>query len=145
MSIEELREYEEAADKLCGECLNDDGSECAKCGERIEDRGWEVFPDGSNEILRFCDGCEPTDVPHRHEFRVCRRCGMPMNSGFTDEGNDMGYSFLCCEECFDAEFFEHYGNMRITTDNDGCGGYYMWYDEREQEWCGTGVYWTDWF
>lgn len=31
MSRDELREYEEAADKICGECINDDGGECDKC------------------------------------------------------------------------------------------------------------------
>jgi hypothetical protein len=34
MTHEEFREYEDAADKLCGECLNNDGDECDKCWVR---------------------------------------------------------------------------------------------------------------
>ena len=117
---------------------------CDGCGESIIDNGWSAYPDDSKEILHFCDGCEPRDIPHRHEFRICRRCGTLMDSGFTDEGNEMGYSFLCCEDCFEQEMAERFGEYRACDDGDGCGGYYEWYEPREQEWCGTGIYWTQW-
>lgn len=35
MSKDELREYEIAADKICGECVNDDGDECDRCRVRL--------------------------------------------------------------------------------------------------------------
>jgi len=72
------------------------------------------------------------------ETRKCNFCGAEMFDGMTD-----GEDFHCCDECFEDAMSEEFGEWR-ATDDDGCGGYYEWYDVRECEWCGTGIYYTDW-
>ena len=45
----------------------------------------------------------------------------------------------------EQEMAERFDEYRACDDGDGCGGYYEWYEPREQEWCGTGIYWTEWY
>ena len=124
---------------------------CDDCHMEVES-GWMLYTvavdDGRtfhvvDDERHYCDECAER-YECRSEFRICRRCGTLMYSGFTDEGNEMGYSFLCCEDCFEQEMAERFGEYRACDDGDGCGGYYEWYEPREQEWCGTGIYWTEW-
>lgn len=105
---------------------------CDGCGKVIEHSGTMA-----NESEHFCDECS---TPANQEFRICTVCGKPMVSGMTDDG-----AFFCHEECLDeAMDAEFPGGWREVAD-DGCGGNYEWYDQRECEWCGTGIYYTEWY
>lgn len=119
---------------------------CDGCGEVIEDCGWMTSEmaccDGGGVMHRerhYCDGCEPKGEPNRWEFRICDRCGSVMTDGFCDEEADH-----ICEECFEDWMHESFPAGWRAVEDDGCGGYYEWYEPREQEWCGTGIYWTEW-
>jgi len=121
---------------------------CDGCGERIES-GWQRYEkvydfmgcfigDSTVEDEHYCDDCALA-VKLKHEFRICDRCGSVMTEGFCDEEADH-----ICEECFEDWMHESFPAGWRAVEDDGCGGYYEWYDAREQEWQGTGVYWTDW-
>lgn len=70
--------------------------------------------------------------------RICCVCGKYMHDGMTDEDG-----FYCHEGCFAQAMDERYGIWR-TVNDDGCGGYYEWYDVREGKWEPTGIYYTEW-
>lgn len=116
---------------------------CDGCGERITD-GWmpqERMADGFHidDEHHYCDECAQ-EIEGRCEFRTCTRCGKPMVDGFTDLDG-----FYAHEECFDAEMDELFPGGWRQVDDDGCDGYYEWYDQRECEWCGTGIFYTTWY
>jgi len=104
---------------------------CCKCGE-LTDAGF-MTENGAC----YCDECAPESEPTR-EFRVCVHCGKPMTAGMTDF-----VRFYVHEGCFADAMGERYATWREVED-DGCDGYYEWYDPRENEWCGTGIFYTEW-
>ena len=122
---------------------------CDGCGEVIDGCGWFRFEPlaesgpGSagyryDDNEHYCDECADK-LEHRGEFRICDRCGSVMTEGFCDEEADH-----ICEECFEDWMHESFPAGWRAVEDDGCGGYYEWYEPREQEWCGTGIYWTEW-
>lgn len=104
---------------------------CCKCGELIND-GRMTY---AGEC--YCEECAPENEP-THEFRVCIHCGKPMTEGMTDCAR-----FYVHEGCFADAMSERYAAWR-EVDDDGCDGYYEWYDPRDDEWCGTGIFYTEW-
>lgn len=104
---------------------------CDGCGCAIAECGTMA-----DEHHHYCDDCS---TPANQEFRICMECGMPMVEGYTDEG-----TFYACEGCFDAAMLDYFGEYR-EVDDDGCNGYYEWFEPRECAWNATGVYWTQWY
>jgi len=127
--------------------IRDDGKVvCDGCGEVI-DSGWHPVDTGRNENgpwfsiheeAHYCDGCAD-GIAGRCEFRTCMVCGKTMVDGFTDLER-----FYCHEECFGQAMADEFGQWRQVED-DGCDGYYEWYDAREQTWNGTGIFYTEWY
>ena len=74
------------------------------------------------------------------EFRTCMKCGRPMAEGMTDLG-----TFYAHEECFEEAMDEMFPAGWRQVDDDGCDGYYEWYEPREMEWQGTGIFYTEWY
>jgi hypothetical protein len=72
------------------------------------------------------------------EERTCVVCGERVTAGMTD-----GDKFYCHEGCFDDAMYGEFEIWRQVED-DGCGGYYEWYDTRESKWEPTGIYYTEW-
>lgn len=74
--------------------------------------------------------------------RTCAICGCELLDGFTD-----GDAYVC-EEHFDEYMNRQFGIWR-NNDHEGeehwCGGYYDWYDPREDRWHDTEFYWTEWY
>ena len=119
---------------------------CDDCHMEVES-GWMLYTvavdDGRtfhvvDDERHYCDECAER-YECRSEFRICDRCGSVMTEGFCDEEADH-----ICEECFEDWMHESYPSGWRAVEDDGCGGYYEWYEPREQEWCGTGIYWTEW-
>ena len=76
-------------------------------------------------------GCEP--------LRICMVCGRPLTQGYTDEGD-----FYCCEEHFNDAMESYFSENYREVENDGCGGYYEYWDEYRDRYAPTGVYYTEW-
>lgn len=77
--------------------------------------------------------------------RTCLICGKKVNAGMTDED----WSFFVHSDCFptymDRQFGEHRwmglgGNAHDEFD----GFYIVAADDREEGYCGTGIYYTEW-
>lgn len=120
---------------------------CDNCGDEL-DSGWlrDIWHYQGNARTgwstvkdeHYCDKCAQ-DIVYKHEFRTCMVCKLPMDAGMTDLE-----SFYCHEECFDKAMCDTFGEWRQVPD-DGYDGYYEWYDAREDEWCGTGIFYTEWY
>lgn len=110
---------------------------CDGCGEVIDACGWL----GYDIEEHYCDDCYANGKAEGRadEFCICMECGMPMVEGYTDDG-----TFYACEGCFDAAMLDYFGEYR-EVDDDGCNGYYEWFEPRECTWNATGVYWTQWY
>ena len=109
---------------------------CDGCGAEIVFRGTMCETDDGKGMESFCSRCSS---PANQEFRICTVCHEPMIDGMTDlEG------FYAHEECFEKAMDERFSEWR-QVDDDGCGGYYEWYDQRECERCGTGIFYTEWY
>lgn len=102
-----------------------------KIRKRYEDNGYIVYA--------------PED-----EIVFCNYCGNPVFSGMTTRDVD-----LCVhEECFSDYMNETYGEGKWKAidelpdynfpDDDGYGGYYVYLD-KDNEWIGTGIFYTEWF
>jgi len=103
---------------------------CTNCGTELHDTAYE----DDNGV--YCWECEP-DAPCS-ERKVCDVCGALMADGF------VGDDEYVCRGCFEEWMDDRFPAGWRDCDDDGCGGYYEWYDVRECEWCGTGIYWTEW-
>lgn len=124
---------------------------CDGCGEVI-DSGWMPTEEGRNEggpwfhvceEEHYCEACSERkrlDGDTMCEFRICTGCGKPMVDGMTDLDG-----FYTHEECFDGEMDELFPAGWRQVEDDGCDGYYEWYDPREQTWQGTGIFYTTWY
>lgn len=82
------------------------------------------------DFLRML-GCEP--------IRVCRVCGNTLTDGYTDEGE-----FYCCPDHFHEAMQGYFGESYREVEDDGCGGYFEFWDEYRESWAPTGVYYTEW-
>lgn len=105
---------------------------CDGCGEVIAHCGTMA-----SEHEHFCDNCS---TPANQEFRICIHCGKPMVDGFTDLDG-----FYAHEECFEDAMDNMFPDGWREVADDGCDGYYEWFDQRECEWCGTGIFYTTWY
>ena len=80
----------------------------------------------------------------RAEIRFCGYCGCIMQSGYTDDNAD----FYNCEECFENDMNDRYGegNWRSTPDGEEnwMGGYYE-YKNENGEWEAEPSYYTEWY
>ena len=114
-----------------GEAAFPTAVKCDGCGKRIE--FWGTVADGNH----YCAECS---TPANQEFRICNVCGLPMFDGFTDLDG-----FYCHDGCFEQAMDAEFPAGWRQVEDDGCDGYYEWYDPREQEWCGTGIFWTEWY
>lgn len=106
--------------------------------------GWGnvlVIIPGESEIFNNMNDMDDwLSSEHDIEIRFCDRCHKPFDVGYTSEETNM----YCCEECFDDYMDEVYGEGRWKeVDDDFCNGYYMYLDE-DNNWNGTGIYWTEW-
>ena len=120
---------------------------CDGCGEVI-DSGWMPIERGRNEdgpwfhideTRHYCDECAD-EIDGKCEFRICTHCGKPMVDGMTDLD-----AFYTHEECFEDEMDSVFPGGWRQVEDDGCDGYYEWFDQREGEWCGTGIFYTTWY
>lgn len=101
-----------------------------KIRKRYEDNGYVVYA--------------PED-----EMTFCNVCGKPVLRGMTTDNGDCHVH----EDCFDKYMDDEYGKGKWKgvdelpdyefPDNDGYGGYYVYLDENN-EWVGTGIYYTEW-
>lgn len=74
------------------------------------------------------------------EIRFCEHCGKPIDRGFTiDEGG-----WYCCEDCFEDDMNEYYGEGKWRRTETG-SGYYEHYNENFKDWWNTGIYYTEWY
>ena len=119
---------------------------CDGCGEVIYDGYMKEEQTRDACIIdsdhHYCDSCK--DDSMTQEFRTCDHCGMPMIQGFTVEG---GF-WYCCEDCFEQVINEDYEVWRENDHKDDpywIGGYYDWYDAREDAWHDTGIFYTEWY
>ena len=72
-------------------------------------------------------------------YRVCDRCHKLIKDGFCD----MDGGLHICNDCFRTYMNKTYGkDLWRETEDDGCEGYYEYYDA--DEWHGTGIFWTEW-
>ena len=72
-------------------------------------------------------------------YRVCERCRKLMQDGFCDKEG----SLHICNNCFKTYMDKKYGkNKWRETDDDGCEGYYEYLEN--DNWYGTGIFWTEW-
>ena len=84
-----------------------------------------------------------------NEMTFCNVCGKPVLRGMTTDNGDCHVH----EDCFDKYMDDEYGKGKWKgvdelpnyefPDNDGYGGYYVYLDE-DNEWVGTGIYYTEW-
>lgn len=101
-----------------------------KIRKRYEDNGYVVYA--------------PED-----EMTFCNVCGKPVLRGMTTDDGD----FHIHENCFEKYMNNEYGKGKWKgvdelpdydySGDDGCGGYYVYLDE-DNEWIGTGIYYTEW-
>lgn len=101
-----------------------------KIRKRYEDNGYVVYA--------------PED-----EMTFCNVCGKPVLRGMTTDDGDCHVH----EDCFDKYMDDEYDKGKWKgvdelpdyefPDNDGYGGYYVYLDENN-EWVGTGIYYTEW-
>jgi len=105
---------------------------CDMCGISLDSDGGYM----PNENTHLCEECGCSCM---QEFRVCIVCGKPMTGGMTDLD-----SFYCHEECFEDAMDMWFPGAWRAAEDDGCGGYYEWYDARDCDWCGTGIFYTEW-
>ena len=75
-----------------------------------------------------------------NEMTFCNVCGKPVLRGMTTDNGDCHVH----EDCFDKymDDVDELPNYEFP-DNDGYGGYYVYLDE-DNEWVGTGIYYTEW-
>jgi len=80
-----------------------------------------------------------TDFNEAFGIRECEECGKGIREGFTD----MDGGLICCKECFNSYMDKTHGkNAWRETEDDGCEGYYQYYES--EKWYGTGIFWTEW-
>ncbi len=101
-----------------------------KIRKRYEDNGYVVYA--------------PED-----EMTFCNVCSKPVFRGMTTYDGD----FYTHENCFENYMNDKYGKGKWKaiddfpdydySGDDGYGGYYVYLDE-ENEWIGTGIYYTEW-
>ncbi len=79
------------------------------------------------------------------EIRICTYCGAIMQAGYTDDDGD----FYNCEDCFELDMNERYGegNWRDSEDEEAnyLGGYYEWREDEDSEWKPEPSYYTEWY
>lgn len=102
-----------------------------KIRKRYEDNGYVVYAP-ENEMT-FCDVC-----------------GKPILCGMTTDDGDCHVH----ENCFEKYMNNEYGKGKWKaidefpdydySGDDGYGGYYCYLDDNN-EWVGTGIYYTEWF
>lgn len=85
------------------------------------------------------------DYKNHHEnfeHRICEHCGQHLTRcGMTTDDGD----FYCHEECFADYMDKTYGEHRwMEVEDDGCNGYYMYYDPDKDSTFATGIYYTEW-
>lgn len=77
-------------------------------------------------------------------IRICEHCGRPLNGlegGMTTDDGD----FYCHEDCFAEYMDKTYGKHQwMEVNDDGCNGYYMYYDPDKDSTFATGIYYTNW-
>ena len=101
-----------------------------KIRKRYEDNGYVVY--APEDEMTFCDVC-----------------GKPVLRGMTTDDGD----FHVHENCFEKYMNNEYGKDKWKaidkfpdydySGDDGYGGYYVYLDENN-EWIGTGIYYTEW-
>jgi len=101
-----------------------------KIRKRYEDNGYVVY--APEDEMTFCDVC-----------------GKPVLRGMTTDDGD----FHVHENCFEKYMNNEYGKGKWKaidkfpdydySGDDGYGGYYVYLDE-DNEWIGTGIYYTEW-
>lgn len=101
-----------------------------KIRKRYEDNGYVVY--APEDEMTFCDVC-----------------GKPVLCGMTTDDGD----FHVHENCFEKYMNNEYGKGKWKaidkfpdydySGDDGYGGYYCYLDDNN-EWNGTGIYYTEW-
>ena len=101
-----------------------------KIRKRYEDNGYVVY--APEDEMTFCDVC-----------------GKPVFRGMTTDDGD----FHAHENCFENYMNDKYGEGKWKaidefpdydySGDDGYGGYYVYLDE-DNEWIGTGIFYTEW-
>ena len=111
---------------------------CDGCGRAIIDNGWLGY--GIDE--HYCDKCycDGKAGGRADEFRICTHCGKPMIDGMTDLN-----TFYAHEECFEGAMGSTFPDGWRQVEDDGCDGYYEWFDRWEGKWRGTGIFYTTWY